>query len=107
MANPSHLWQGESGKEYEYQIVPINDDLRDAPGNYIFAMKKGGKWEPIYIGQTSSLRDRLVNHEIEKSARDKGATHIHAHLSGGEEERRTEEADLIRKHKPPLNSQLK
>jgi predicted GIY-YIG superfamily endonuclease len=101
------MWPGKSGKEYQYWIHPINTEFKDSPGNYIFAKEtKPGHWLPVYIGQTNSLKTRLADHEKEACAKRNGATHIHAHTSGGEAERLSEEKDLITHWKPPCNEQL-
>ncbi|MEN9538349.1 MAG: hypothetical protein RLZZ126_584 [Pseudomonadota bacterium] len=100
-------WVGQSGRSYSYQILPIGTDFRDAPGNYVFARESSPRnWQPIYIGQTGSLARRLSHHEKESCARGRGATHIHAHLSGDEYAREDEERDLIVKWRPPCNQQL-
>lgn len=100
-------WPGQSGKEYTYWIYPAGASFKDAPGNYIYAKQtKPGYWSPLYIGQTNSLATRLSNHEKETCAKRNGATHIHAHTSGGEPERLAEEKDLIVRWKPPCNEQL-
>ena len=63
-----------------------------------------GYWRPLYIGQTSSLADRLADHEREACAKRNGATHIHAHTSSDSEQvRRDEETDLIDKWDPVCN----
>ena len=100
--------QGESGKQYEYWIYPINTTFKDEPGNYIYAKRNfPGKWRVIYVGQTSSLSQRLASHEKEQSIiRQGGATHILAHLSASALARRDEEVDLIRKYTPPFNERL-
>jgi excinuclease UvrABC nuclease subunit len=101
--------QGESGKEYDYWVYPINTTFKDEPGNYIYAKKHKfpGRWQPVYIGQTSSLSQRLASHEKEQSVITRGgATHILAHLSANSLLRRVEEADLIRKYKPPFNETI-
>ena len=104
---PTILWPGKSGKEYKYSIYPINTELRDSPGNYIFAKEtKPGHWYPVYIGQTNSLKTRLSGHEKEACSKRNGATHIHAHTSGGEAERLAEEKDLITRWQPACNEKL-
>jgi excinuclease UvrABC nuclease subunit len=97
-------WPGISGKSYKYWIHPLGTSFKDEPGNYIFAKKNAsGKWVPVYIGQTKSLRDRLSNHNEEPCAKKHGATHIHTHTSGAEDERLVEESDLVKKWSPPCN----
>lgn len=106
MANPDIKWEGKSGSTYGYWIYPLGKDFNDQPGNYIYAKQtEPGRWRPLYIGQTSSLKDRLADHEKEACATRNGATHIHAHVnSGGEAARRTEESDLIEKWSPVCNA---
>ncbi len=58
----------------------------------------------VYIGQMSSLKDGLADHEKEACAKNEGATHVHAYInSGGEAVRLAEESDLIRRWKPVCN----
>lgn len=105
MANPDIYWEGKSGKTYGYWIHPIGTAFKDEPGNYVFAKEtQPRRWRPLYIGQTSSLRDRLADHEKEACAKRNGATHIHAHVNtAGEDARRVEESDLIQKWSPVCN----
>ena len=108
MSDPQIYWEGASGKKYGYWIHPIGTLFQDTPGNYIYAKEtQQRRWKPVYIGQTSSLRDRLANHEKETCAKRNGATHIHAHTnSNSETTRRAEESDLISRWKPVCNEQL-
>jgi predicted GIY-YIG superfamily endonuclease len=108
MSDPQIYWEGQSGKKYGYWIHPIGTSFKDAPGNYIYAKEtQPGRWKPLYIGQTSSLKDRLGDHEKESCAKRNGATHIHAHTSSDSEAtRKAEESDLISKWKPVCNEQL-
>ena len=105
MANPDIYWEGKSGEKYGYWIYKLSTTFKDEPGNYIYAKEtSANRWTPIYNGQTSSLQDRLANHEKESCAKRNGATHIHAHLTPGSETNRTsEEYDLIAKWKPICN----
>lgn len=105
MSNPNINWEGKSGKKYGYWIHKIGTVFKDEPGNYIYSKEtEPTKCRPIYIGQTSSLRDRLADHEREACARRNGATHIHVHTTPGPETNRTlEETDLIEKWNPVCN----
>ena len=107
MSEPEVNWPGTSGRNYGYWVYPIGTNLKDSPGNYIYAKANNlGTWNAVYIGQTSSLRDRLNNHEKEPCARQNGATHIHAHIGAFDEQpRMAEEKDLITIHKPVCNDQ--
>lgn len=103
---PQITWPGQSGRTYDYAIYPIGTAFVDKPGNYLYARQSSaGRWQPTYIGQTSSLRDRLADHERESCAKRNGATHIHVHLSSSSEDvRRAEESDLIAKWQPVCNT---
>lgn len=101
----THIWYGENGTPYEYRVYGLDSRWNDVPGNYIFAKMLSGVWYPLYIGETGSFKERLVeSHEKWEEAIRHGMTHIHAH-SGGQvyDTRRYEEWNLIRKHNPPLN----
>ena len=109
MSEPKAYWPGTSEEEYGYQIYPIATDFEDSPGNYIYAKKNNqGKWDAVYIGQTSSLRDRFANHNKKSCILSHGATHIHVHNgSNNEQTRKAEEKDLIANCKPVCNDQHK
>ena len=104
MTGQTCTWVGRSGSRYAYEVHPLGTPMRAVPGNYGFAKVAGGRWVPLYFGQTFNLRDRLENHERERCARMSGATHIHVHANGGgEAARRREEGDLIGGHSPHCN----
>lgn len=76
MSAPDIYWSGESGKEYGYWIHKIGTSFKDEQVNYIYAKEtEPGRWRPMYVGQTSSLADRLADHEKEACAKPNGATH--------------------------------
>ena len=92
---------------YTYWVYPINTTFKDEPGNYVYAKRNStGKWQAVYIGQTSSLSQRLASLEAERTAIRYGATHILAHLNPDERARKNEEADLINSLVPPLVSSV-
>jgi len=103
----SAIWTGFSGKKYSYQVFEMGTNFKDIPGNYIYAKKTNtGTWKALYIGQTSSLGNRLGDHEKEGCAKRNGATHIHAHSSpSSEQTRKIEEVDLIKNYSPACNEQ--
>ena len=102
MAGPDINWEGRPGTKYGYWIHAIGTTFRDEPGNYVYAKQASpGYWSPIYVGQTTSLQDRLADHEKEACAQRNGASHIHTHTTpGGECARLAEESDLIAKWAP-------
>ncbi len=99
------LWDGKSGKEYEFWIYEIGYPMASVPCNYCFAKEtEPHKWSPIYFGETGDISERFDYHQKIDRILQHGATHIHAHISGEDREvRRVEEADLVAKWKPPCN----
>jgi hypothetical protein len=101
-------WSGQSGKEYSYEVFPINASFQALPGNYIYAKQtEDGQWVPIYIAQTRGLHQRLEGHVRMDDAIEKGATHIHAHYcSVGQAARCNEERDLVLQWQPVCNEAI-
>ena len=98
-------WEGQSGKQYQYEIFAIDTSFRALPGNFIYAQQaEDGSWVPIYIAQTRDMHQRLEGHVSMDDAVANGATHIHAHYcEKGQAARCTEERDLILRWRPACN----
>jgi hypothetical protein len=98
-------WPGQSGKEYPYEIYPLDAAFQALPGNYIYARQaEDGSWVPTYIAQTRDLHQRLEGHVRMADAIANGATHLHAHYcSAGQAARCSEERDLIVRWQPVCN----
>ena len=90
-------WYGKSGTGYSFKVCGLDAKWKDIGGVYIFAKVVGDKWSSIYIGQTSSFKDRLTaSHEKWDCAVGVyGATHIHARVETNEDRRLLIESDLI------------
>ncbi len=82
---------------YVYQLPITFNPNQD--GNYIFAKTNSeNKWVPIYIGE-GDLASRVGDsHHQATCIRNKGATHVHVHLNGNEQARKSEEADLLARY---------
>lgn len=98
-------WPGQSGKEYPYEIYPLDTVFKPLPGNYIYAgQAEDGTWVPIYIAQTRDMHQRLEGHVRMDDAVANGATFIHAHYcQAGPAARCSEERDLILRWQPVCN----
>jgi hypothetical protein len=101
-------WTGQSGKEYQYEVFPLDAAFRPLPGNFIYAqLTEDSSWTPIYIAQTRDLHQRLEGHVSVTDAEAHGATHLHAHYcSSGQAARCTEEHDLVARWQPVCNDQV-
>ena len=92
----------------EFSVHKPDTSWKDSAGLYIFAgVNPQNKWVALYIGQTSSLAERLATHERWSEAARLGATHIHARVVTNQAERDTLEKHLIQAYQPRLNVQLK
>jgi hypothetical protein len=100
-------WEGQSGKQYQYEIFPIDTAFRPLPGNFVYAQQaEDGSWVPIYIAQTRDMHQRLEGHVSMDDAITNGATHIHAHYCAagqGQAARCSEERDMILRWQPACN----
>ena len=103
--SPFISWAGQSGKEYQYEIYPLDATFRPLPGNYVYAQQtEDGGWIPVYIAQTRDLHQRLEGHVRTEDAVANGATHLHAHYDqAGQAARCSEERDLILQYHPVCN----
>ena len=97
---------GTSGVIYTYEARTIDGPWHDMAGNYAFASQtEEGYWRVFYVGETSSLRQRLANHELWPEAASFGCTHVLAHDNDdGAQARQLEQRDLIKGLCPPMNS---
>lgn len=88
-------WIGGSGNTYDYTVYPINTEFEpNRNGNYIFCKLTRGVWQAVYIGQ-GDLKQRTGSHIEHGCVLRQGATHIHVHLNGIENDRLSEEHDLL------------
>ena len=101
-------WVGQSGKQYAYEVFPLDASFQSLPGNYIYARQaEDGQWVPIYIAQTRDLLQRLEGHVRLDTAVENGATHLHAHYcQNGQAARCSEERDLILQWQPVCNEPI-
>jgi len=98
-------WPGQSGKEYPFEVQPLDAVFRALPANFVYARQdEEGNWIPIYMAQTRDMHQRLEGHVSLDDAISNGATHIHVHYcTAGQAARCTEERDLLLRWKPVCN----
>lgn len=93
---------------HEFNIHTPDVTWKDIPGIYLICgINSANQWVPLYIGQASSLSDRIPSHERWDEAIRHGATHIHARVVHLQSDRDTIERLLIQTFKPKLNVLLK
>lgn len=106
-------WKGAGGDTYLFRsyridenLHPIDGPLGEIPGCYVFAKRnRSGKWEAIYIGNTTNLGKRLIGHPSKMCIRSKGATHVAIYTDDMDNPRlrRRIEEDLLANRSPPCN----
>ncbi len=75
-------------------------------GIFIYARKRAGEWQALYIGESANMSARLAFNEIAADALLSGATDIHIlNLDGDAKDRRDLADRLIMTNRPPLNEE--
>jgi hypothetical protein len=97
-------WPLGNGESLKFTVFDFETEWNDVSGLYIFAHLKDGYWRPVYIGQALSFAQRLSDHEQEGSARQLGATHVHALVVPLAANRDKWERMLIQHLHPDLNT---
>lgn len=101
-------WTGLSGQTYDFLLHPINSPFMAVGGCYIFTRRNlYGRWDAIYIGQTSDLSARTESVAAMPCVRRRGATHICTYTRGmNSPHRRLDvEQDLLGMNPAPCNQQ--
>ena len=106
-------FQGSTGT-YNFEVYPPDTSFNAVGGVYIFAkyvpsQYGTGTYTPLYIGQTISLRNRILEHQHHgkwNCAENYGVNCICVHEDADSQSRRKKEADLLAVNHPPCNRQL-
>jgi hypothetical protein len=102
---------GASGSTYNLYLHAIGTSYKPIAGVYMFLkIASQGKWDTIYIGETSNLDERLntglQRHQAWQCISRNGATHIATMaVGGGAQARINIETDLRHSHNTPCNGQ--
>ena len=96
-------WTGKSGQPYRYEVYAYDTEFNEVAVNYCVAKIVNNRYQPIYFGQTSNLRERFKNHECEDCFKRHKATQIHVYQNALESIRKSHESDLIANYQPVCN----
>lgn len=89
-----------------FQILGLGEAAPKGPGLFIYARRRAGEWQALYIGESANLRDRLAFNEIAADALLSGATDIHVLRLNEDAAARRDIADrLILTNAPALNEE--
>jgi len=102
---PRVAWSDYRGRKYVYSVFDLDQEWVDFPGNYILARRTPRGWDPLYIGQTDSLKYGLnKSHEAWAFCHSRGATHVLVHFNFADRKtRQAEENALVIAYEPPGN----
>jgi len=92
-----------------FDILGMGDAAPRRAGIFVYTKRlKDGQWQPLYIGETSNLQNRLSFNEIAADALLSGATDIHVLLMDGDAKIRRDLCEkFIFTNRPPLNEQAR
>jgi hypothetical protein len=104
-------FQGISDRLYNFTLYPINHSTTpQKAGIYIFLKPFNYYWQPVYIGQSHDICNRiywdLEDHDAWECIQKTGATNVAVYeFSGTEKERIRIETDLRHKYPTACNLQ--
>ena len=93
---------GQSGAQYRYKALEELKPVSPGGANYLFVSWSGDTATIIHAGETDSLH-RAVFDTWDEARVDHGATEIIARLNITGAVRRAEQADIVARHRPPMN----
>lgn len=101
---------GKSGSKYEFAVYPRATTFK-ALGALYFMTKRtlkpegGGSHAMIYVGETSDLSNRPLNHHRKQCFDRKGADTVCILVESDRDRRLAIETDLRQNYDPPCNRQ--
>ena len=105
---PTIEWAAPDGRKLQFGVYDHGGNWLDVSGVYMFCRREAnGTYTPLYIGQASSLKDRLPQHEQWSPAVRKGADSVHVAVLSSQADRDYFEPALIQHFQPELNIQHK
>lgn len=93
---------GQSGALYRYKALEELKPVSPGGANYLFVSWVGDVAKIIHAGETDSLH-RAVFDSWDEAYTRHGAVEILARLNITGAVRRAEQADIVAKHRPPMN----
>ncbi|MEY9281678.1 hypothetical protein [Bradyrhizobium yuanmingense] len=102
---------GASGAVYQFQLHSIGTPYLPRSGVYVFVkMGSNGKWDPIYVGETSSFQRRLsddlrLHHQWPGIVANRASHILTLHVPGSVTAREAIETDIRRITNTPCNRQ--
>jgi len=98
-------FNGESGKQYEFDFYDISSGWHEVTGIYIVAYynKSKNTVRSIYVGETDNLKNRFLAHHKQTCFDENYANVLGWMGEPNEKTRLSIEDDLLKSLKPPCN----
>lgn len=95
---------GASRAVYKFRVYTLDRTFRDIGAVYLFSCTNAkGQHQPLYIGQTDKLGNRIQNHNKWPRLRQNGVECICVRVDDDERSRISTTADLTAYYNPPCN----
>ena len=97
------FFAGVSGCFYPFTLYPLEKDLPDSEAVYIFTRAENGSYDPIYIGQTCTLKSTISAHTKWVCVSRLFVNALYVHFEKDATVRKQIVSDLIEMQCPPCN----
>ena len=104
-------FKGKSGAEYSFDVYPLDTNWKDNISGVYFVTRRHQKadsrfyHDKIYVGQSTDIKERHVNHHRESCFSKKDANCLCILIENSETRRLAIEKDLIDGNDLPCNKQ--
>lgn len=101
--NKEAYFLGISGCYYPFKYFSLRDEFPEAAAVYIFTRSENGNNEPLYIGETGTLKSTMRDHEKWICVCRMSANALYVHFEKDEAVRRQMVDNLIKAQHPSCN----
>ena len=95
--------KGASGATYRFRLIAEPGQLPATSGNFVYVRWRGATPQVFCLGAVNSLGS--ASRDWDEAVRVHGASGLYVRLNVARSVRDAEHADLVEKHRPPMDSQ--
>lgn len=96
-------FSGVSGCYYPFKYFSLTDEFPEAAAVYIFTRSQNGSNEPLYIGETGTLKSTIRDHEKWVCVCRMFVNTLYVHFEKDAAVRQQIVDNLIKRQRPPCN----
>lgn len=101
--NKEIYFAGVSKCYYAFRFYSLTDELPEIAAVYIFTNSGNGSYDPLYIGETDTLKSTISNHEKWVCVSRRFVNALCVHFEKDATVREQILSDLIEEQRPPCN----